>query len=527
MTDPPFQENEEGNMKTKKVIALCILVAFVSSFATYACSQSLNHESYLNELPASATYTIKTDGINYWAVRYDRKVFFTSINAASVFQNVNDDLPSGGEIHVQKGRYVLSSRFNVSDNIKVSGEGFGTILCAANGLEEPVVYVSSDRVMLSDFQIDGNSAGQTEADTYGIEIYQAQNFAVKNVLANDTGADGIFVSNSHNGTLSDLQMVNTGNHAVLIGYSSSYITLEGLVSNNPKTEHLCIEWTCDGGGVEAYNHHITASNIVGKNGNNQAIYIRDANDTVISNAVLENTTNSGVYVKDTNRITLSNIQTYHSGSFPFTVQASSNETSIVNCIAGSSSCPGFELRGRHIILSDSRTYGVTEPVSMASTSHDILISNNEFEQFSSQMYLQSGSSNIRLIGNSWTNPIGTPAQLIYVFAGGFEFLIADNDLNAPTSGKKILCQAGASPTTKVKGNLGFATENSVSGANTTATAAVINHGLAGTPTCVWCSFDTLAVTGYTWTATSTQITVTITGTLPASWTVYVKCEYIP
>jgi hypothetical protein len=83
------------------------------------------------------------------------------------------------------------------------------------------------------------------------------------------------------------------------------------------------------------------------------------------------------------------------------------------------------------------------------------------------------------------------------------------------------------PSEIIKYNVGFVTENSFSGANTTATTAVINHGLASTANYVWVSFDSSAITGYTWTSSATQVTITPTGTLPASWTCYVKAEYVP
>ena len=80
---------------------------------------------------------------------------------------------------------------------------------------------------------------------------------------------------------------------------------------------------------------------------------------------------------------------------------------------------------------------------------------------------------------------------------------------------------------KFGNNVGYVTENSVTATNTTATTCVFNHGLAGTPTNVQCSFNFTGWTSWTWTATSTQVTVTVTGTLPASWTVYAKVEYQP
>ena len=76
-------------------------------------------------------------------------------------------------------------------------------------------------------------------------------------------------------------------------------------------------------------------------------------------------------------------------------------------------------------------------------------------------------------------------------------------------------------------NIGYMTENWVSGANTTATTIVISHGLAGTPQYVFASFNFTGWTSWTWTATSTQITITVTGTLPASYTAYTYTKYDP
>jgi len=79
----------------------------------------------------------------------------------------------------------------------------------------------------------------------------------------------------------------------------------------------------------------------------------------------------------------------------------------------------------------------------------------------------------------------------------------------------------------VTSNIGYVTENSVSGSNTTATTAVINHGLAASATNVQCSFNFTGWTSWTWTSDATQITVTVTGTLPASWTTYIYAVYKP
>ena len=72
----------------------------------------------------------------------------------------------------------------------------------------------------------------------------------------------------------------------------------------------------------------------------------------------------------------------------------------------------------------------------------------------------------------------------------------------------------------------YITENSGTATNSTATTFVFNHGLAWTPTGVWASFNTTEITGWTWTATSTEITITVVG-ITANRTCYWTAEYKP
>lgn len=70
-------------------------------------------------------------------------------------------------------------------------------------------------------------------------------------------------------------------------------------------------------------------------------------------------------------------------------------------------------------------------------------------------------------------------------------------------------------------------ETSLTGTNTTATTTVITHNLCTTPTHVLASFNQTGIT-YTWTATSTQITITFAAltdyTLPASLNCYITAD---
>jgi hypothetical protein len=57
------------------------------------------------------------------------------------------------------------------------------------------------------------------------------------------------------------------------------------------------------------------------------------------------------------------------------------------------------------------------------------------------------------------------------------------------------------------------------------TSVVFNHGLIGTPTFVTASFNDTAITGWKWTATSTEITLTLTPS--GDYTVYWDAKYQP
>jgi hypothetical protein len=146
-----------------------------------------------------------------------------------------------------------------------------------------------------------------------------------------------------------------------------------------------------------------------------------------------------------------------------------------------------------------------------------IIGNNFYT--SGYMFFAGNGPNTGIVMNNWFNGYGSP-YLAYITGTEYNITIKNNyyeGISAPVFGTGTLV---------ISGNTGFVTENSFSGTSTASTA-VLNHGLASNATYVWVSFDTSAITGYTWTSTSTQVTITPTGTLPESWTCYVKAEYKP
>lgn len=76
-----------------------------------------------------------------------------------------------------------------------------------------------------------------------------------------------------------------------------------------------------------------------------------------------------------------------------------------------------------------------------------------------------------------------------------------------------------------EGNYGYVTEISGSGTFSSNTSITVDHGLAGTPTSVLTGFNTTGWTSWSWSATSTQITITVetSGTYLCNW----RAEFNP
>jgi hypothetical protein len=98
-------------------------------------------------------------------------------------------------------------------------------------------------------------------------------------------------------------------------------------------------------------------------------------------------------------------------------------------------------------------------------------------------------------------------------AGGSN-LITDNIFASSTA---ISIVGGSAPI--YDSNTGYVTENKGTATITTSTSIAFNHGLATTPTLVLASFNLASYGNYTWTATTTQITITVStsGTYTVYW----------
>jgi hypothetical protein len=169
----------------------------------------------------------------------------------------------------------------------------------------------------------------------------------------------------------------------------------------------------------------------------------------------------------------------------------------------------------------------------------------EFDSNTGKGLMIRGGSSHQVIGGRITSNLDDGAEVWgnnHYFEGTY---IASNtgygiDIHGTTSqvqycqfASNVAGQINPGGTTMViHYNLGYVTEKDGSATNVTATTFSFLHGLVAAPSAghggVWCSFNTISVSAYTWTANATAITVTVAGTgLPATITCYWKAEYLP
>jgi hypothetical protein len=223
---------------------------------------------------------------------------------------------------------------------------------------------------------------------------------------------------------------------------------------------------------------------------------------------------------------------------------------------------GLYFEHKQMILSDSNISGCTYGIYASSSATDLLASNTHIYKISnSGFYVDkrtSGASGFNFNNIDFTDNVESGISAysylgqvnITVVGCNFGFQDATTQkrgIAVWTTGKgqittqvvasrfyevnigKLVDLAGSTDnrTWILSSNAGLATDNTFSGTNTTATTAVLNHGLEGAATFVFASFNDSAITGYTWSSTATQVTITPAGTLPASWTCYVHAIYKP
>jgi len=438
------------------------------------------------------SYTIYKSGSNYVMEKYDGTTW-SSTNASSVFNNAAGNLTSGRSwiewIKVQ-GNFTLTSP------VLVSGyTGFdlrGSRLWSGANIADGAMFESA-------------SFGTARSDwTYFLGGW------LDGVKATYTGGSGIRGDFRH----------SRFEGMTITAFPEYGVCIEGYSGINADADQFVNDWI----GVTASNTGNKLGGLFFKNSGGTS------NDHQITNCFLINNGAFQAAIQGASGTTkFSNV--HFAGNPP-----ASENPSVSLWLNGSTS--RVQVENCHFEYSDYESILVNN----TSYAEQLIFTGNTFTQSNqdatanntrSTIFLDStsgGIKNVIIAENTFASSLSNKAQYaINIRAGTENVDVHDNSIRTTTYPAYFtapIINSGGS-TNKFLNNMGFVTENWVSGANTTATTIVISHNLAGTPQYVFASFNFTGWTSWTWTATSTQITITVTGTLPASYTAYAYTKYDP
>ena len=165
-----------------------------------------------------------------------------NVQIQAAIDSVSED--GGGTVHIKKGTYSLGETLEVPGGVWLEGEGFSTVLFAANDLEDNVVINKNQssgdtNVAIRNLTIDGNKTNQT-------------------TVATDGNMDGIYFSNVSFSLLENLKIVNVKNRAIQGWYQTndSYFGIKKSIISN-----VYIDNCRNGIELHGYSDYNTIGNI--------------------------------------------------------------------------------------------------------------------------------------------------------------------------------------------------------------------------------------------------------------------------
>ncbi len=469
--------------------------------------------SYLVFTNATATYMVS--GLN-------GSITFSSSNASAVIDNAGGNASLvKGSVFIKTGDYNMSSPVLVGNNTSWFGEGYGTHLFLTPNQPNSsnsywpqwcIFYSgqtgSVENVTIQNIRFDGNWVnnqlmGSVTHPIADIEFYGAKNVKVKNCWIENHRKFGLLIDGQ---------------------YDSYGVLADGNTFANNQWNQ--VSFTVLGGGGSMKDSAITNNFFYGSCGD---ISIDVAGDGTVTYQPTGITISGNI---------VSNMSgTNGSGSpeawWGIKLESSHDcvvQNNIVNGVAlglgdDVASVGNNLISGNQINIKDTYTGETTLRRGLEIYSNNNTISNNVItvapNNYTIGLNLMGNFTKVR--GNSVFTFNHAYSASASIHDNGVGDTVELNDFSDDFAGAPTFSGSGMT----VRDNRGFVTENWVSGANTTATTIVLNHGCADTVDFVFVSFNFSTWTSWTWTATSTQITITVTGTLPASYTAYAYVKYDP
>jgi len=460
------------NLKTALIfVGISILLTSVFFYA-FASTPSSTFYISSGVYPGAPSYTIWKEGSNYFAKNANGQIDYSGTDASTVIQAAINALPNvGGTILFRVGTYSLDTKITFPVNIPI----------ALIGEAIPFTkYVGSTIFKAT-------SSMSAILDIVGTDGTHVAVVKIENLLldGNSLATDGIY-----------LERFGAGRQEVLRNVDIQYCTNAGL--------H--IKYPIVGKKFYDVNSHHNAIGIFLEAGSNSSYHINDLRFIFVDT---EANSQQGVLLRG-----------HCEGNIFQGLLSEGNTLNELRLEAIQGAGPSLNVF--HICWFEKSSVDADYVGTLLTTYGDLTSyatsANNIWDSclfVGVDFKIEAGRDNI-IMGRLPTT-ITICATDGYKFVGGVNQVIGVRDKYATYT---ITDDSGTLELGVKK--LGYNSGTATISASTTVTFA---HDLVGTPTGVWASFSSTGYNGWTWTATSTEITITV-GT-SGTYTVYWKAEYKP
>jgi len=450
------------NKKHVTIGLVCLAIGLIlGAIVSYA--QTPNSTFYISSgvYPSAPTYTIFRDGSEYFAKDANGQIDYGDTNASAVFVSVLATNPES--IFIKAGTYDLSNITNyVNAPCKIYGDGYRTRLFSDEVTAMVYLFrIASDNVSISNLRFEATPVNNMVC---GVRIEQHENIQIENVY---------------------------------------FINLRwGIFSSDDPT-------------------HVVIRDSYFENGQQEQIFIYNPHDLTIFNNHFRNLTYPATWILAPSRLriidnTALDCVMNHADTGVFTVETQHQGNALdVNIIGNfikwwnnaSATTLGISVGGVHnasnffdqVTITDNIIdgggfnnidFGIwVEGNSTINNMRDVIVAHNQIK-------------NVEVYGIYAYRTLNIEVSSNYIENSGTNIFMSATVVNA-----------------SVHHNLGFITENFGTGTFSSNTSITFNHGLDGTPVLVLASFNVTGWTSYGWSATATQITITVetSGTYECYW----------
>ena len=547
--------------------AAFIAVAMISSVLTLVAFADGPSEFETIVMPGSmvedASYVIFKDSSNVTFAKNGEtgEIEFSSANSSSVFQSVNDALPQGGTVFVKQdpdpwiytdnqdswykfeADYYLTHTVTVnqgvsfvSDGVMISTDGRNdTIFHFYNDLTDPIQYsaywtfsgftFAGRSIVTDDHATDSGCTAMYVSDAQGKgividEIYAREvanplviegpcywfqvqhcrfSFGITGILilADDGGGNagiitdcdisGMMTCGIDQQTGTGIKILNCWLESNTVGINASTTIIQGNFIQ-PSSNGYGVQ--CSGGISPIISENIfeLGPGVVGVQ------IISDGLITINDNSF----SIAGGNADGINATTSTSIVAI--GNTAWMGEPTTNSTFIYGPYAKS-------------IITGNRIAGGNPAINLTGpTSSYNIVSDNRISNFMDGIayygYFNLFSGNVFLEDRAGVNAVGINQR------GGHSNEILGNSFVSISFPINV---SGTAPI--IRDNFGYVTQNKGTATITTDTSVIFDHYLATTPTLVLASFNLASYGNYTWTATTTEITITVStsGTYTVYW----------